>query len=69
LMTGTQLAEAVLKINPALPVILMSGLETTNIEAKAKQAGVQRIINKPIVIKEIAVLIRELLNSQDLVHN
>ena len=47
----------------------MSGLETTNIEAKAKQAGVQRIINKPIVIKEIAVLIRELLNSQDLVHN
>jgi PAS domain S-box-containing protein len=69
LMTGTQLAEAVLKINPALPVVLMSGLETTNIEAKAKQAGVQRIINKPIVIKEIAVLIRELLNSQDPVHN
>jgi PAS domain S-box-containing protein len=68
-MTGTQLAEAVLKISPALPVILMSGLETTNIEAKAKQAGVQRIINKPIVIKEIAVVIRELLNSQDAVHN
>lgn len=68
-MTGTQLAEAVLKINPALPVILMSGLETTNIEAKAKRAGVQRIINKPIVIKEIAVLIRELLNSRNAVHN
>jgi PAS domain S-box-containing protein len=69
-MTGTQLAEAVLKINPDLPVILMSGLETTNIEAKARRAGVQRIINKPIVIKEIAELIRELLNSQDAdVHN
>ena len=64
-MTGTQLAEAVLKINPDLPVILMSGLETTNIEAKAKRAGVQRIINKPIVIKEIAELIRDLLNEQD----
>lgn len=64
-MTGTQLAEAVLKINPGLPVILMSGLETANIEAKAKRAGVQRIINKPIVIKEIAELIRELLNNQD----
>ena len=64
-MTGTQLAEAVLKINPDLPVILMSGLEATNIEARAKRAGVRRIINKPIVIKEIAELIRELLNSQD----
>ncbi len=62
-MTGTQLAEAVLKINPDLPVILMSGLETTNIEAKAKRVGVRGIINKPIVIKEIAVLIRDLLNN------
>jgi PAS domain S-box-containing protein len=68
-MTGTQLAEAVLKINPHLPVILMSGLETTNIEAKASRAGVRRVINKPIVIKEIAVLIRELLNHQTVADN
>ena len=52
-------------LDPDLPVILMSGLEATNIEARAKRAGVRRIINKPIVIKEIAELIRELLNSQD----
>jgi PAS domain S-box-containing protein len=64
-MTGTQLAEGVLKNNPDLPVILMSGLETTNIEAKAKLAGVRGIINKPIVIKEIAVLIRELLDNRE----
>jgi CheY-like chemotaxis protein len=64
-MTGTQLAEGVLKNNPDLPVILMSGLETTNIEAKAKLAGVRGIINKPIVIKEIAVLIRKLLDNRE----
>jgi PAS domain S-box-containing protein len=62
-MTGTQLAESIFKINPDLPVVLMSGLETTNIEAKAKRVGIRGIINKPIVIKEIAVLIRELLNG------
>jgi PAS domain S-box-containing protein len=63
-MTGTQLAEAVLKDNPDLPVILMSGLETTNIAADAKLVGVRGIINKPIVIKEIAALIRELLDKR-----
>jgi CheY-like chemotaxis protein/two-component sensor histidine kinase len=62
-MTGMQLAEVVLKNKPDLPIILMSGLETTNIEAEAKHLGVRGIINKPIVIKEIAALIRELLDK------
>jgi PAS domain S-box-containing protein len=62
-MTGMQLAEAVLNNNPALPIVIMSGLETTNIEAEAKLLGVRGIINKPIVIKEIAALIRELLDK------
>jgi PAS domain S-box-containing protein len=64
-MTGTQLAEAVLENTSDLPIILMSGLETTNIAAEAKMVGVRGIINKPIVIKEIAALIRELLDNRE----
>ena len=63
-MTGTQLAKSALEANPGLPVILMSGLETVNIEAEAKLAGIKGFISKPIVIKEIAVLIRELLDGK-----
>ncbi len=63
-MTGTQLAKSALETNPGLPVILVSGLETVNIEAEAKTAGVKGFISKPLVIKEIAVLIRELLDGK-----
>jgi len=63
-MTGTQLAKSALEANPGLPVILMSGLETVNIAAEAKLAGIKGFICKPIVIKEIAVLIRELLDGE-----
>jgi len=62
-MTGTQLAESALKAKPDLPVILMSGLEAMNIEAEVKLAGIKGFICKPIVIKEIAALIRKLLDS------
>jgi len=63
-MTGTQLAKSALEANPGLPIILMSGLETANIQAEAKLAGIKGFISKPIVIKEIAVLIRELLDGK-----
>jgi two-component system cell cycle sensor histidine kinase/response regulator CckA len=63
-MTGTQLAESALKANPRLPVILMSGLEAVNIEAEVKLSGIKGFICKPIVIKEIAALIRDLLDGK-----
>jgi PAS domain S-box-containing protein len=62
-MTGTQLAASALKAKPDLPIILMSGLEAMNIEAEVKSAGIKGFICKPIVIKEIAVLIRQLLDN------
>ncbi len=63
IMTGSQLAESALNVKPDLPVILMSGLEAVNIESEAKLAGIKGFICKPIVIKEIASLIRELLDT------
>ena len=61
-MTGAQLARFVREINPDMPVILMSGLEAGNLEAEAQLAGISGCLCKPINIKEIAVMIRGLLD-------
>ena len=62
-MTGAQLARFVREINPDMPVILMSGLEVANLEAEAGLAGVSGCLCKPINIKEIAIMVRELLDG------
>jgi PAS domain S-box-containing protein len=61
-MTGAQLAKFVLEINPNLPVILMSGIESMNLESEAKHVGVSGFLGKPVNIREIAVLVRQLLD-------
>jgi PAS domain S-box-containing protein len=63
-MTGAQLAKSVLEINPDLPVILMSGIESMNLETEAKQVGVIGFLGKPVNIKEIALLVRQLLDAR-----
>jgi DNA-binding NtrC family response regulator len=62
-MTGAQLAKSVLEINADLPVILMSGIESMNLETEAKQVGVSGFLGKPVNIREIAVLVRQLLDT------
>jgi len=58
-MTGMDLAKAVLKIKPDFPVILSSGLD----EEMVKEAGVKAFLSKTAGKREMASLIRRVLEE------
>lgn len=62
-MTGRDLAEELLKINPALPIILCTGFSEAITEEAAKHLGIQAFILKPIVMGELAETMRRVLDS------
>ena len=63
-MTGKELAAEMLKIRPGLPIILCTGFSEIITEEAAKQAGIQAFIMKPIIMKELADTIRQILDPQ-----
>jgi PAS domain S-box-containing protein len=62
-MTGKELAVALLKINPELPIILCTGFSETITEDAAKRIGIQAFILKPIVMSDLAQTMRKVLDS------
>ena len=64
-MTGVELAEEMLRIRPDIPIVLYTGYIDEVIEKKAKDIGIKKIIKKPLVNKELAKVIREILDSQE----
>ena len=53
-LTGTELAAAVRRLRPALPVVLMSGYVSAALLARAKDAGVSEVVGKPLASGDIA---------------
>ena len=62
-MTGKELATAILKINPELPIILCTGFSETISEEAAKHIDIQAFILKPIVMNELAETMRKVLDG------
>jgi PAS domain S-box-containing protein len=62
-MIGTQLARAILEINPNQRIILVSGLEAAITKEEARQFGIGSFIRKPVILKEIAAVVRETLDG------
>lgn len=62
-MPGSDLARRMLQIRPALPIILCTGYSSQITEEKAKVLGIRAFIYKPLVRKNIAALIRKVLDS------
>lgn len=63
-MTGVELAEELLKIRPDLPIILCTGFSSIVTEEKVKSMGVKELVYKPLAKKELALLIRKVLNNE-----
>ncbi len=62
-MTGDTLAKKMIKIRPDIPVILCTGFsEKINGEASIKM-GIKKYIEKPIKLKQIAKMIRDVLDD------
>lgn len=62
-MTGKELATAILKINPGIPIILCTGFSETITEEAAKRIGIQAFILKPIVMSDLAETMRMVLDG------
>ena len=53
-MTGSELAEAIHKIRPDIPIVLMSGFTSAALASRARDAGVLEVLAKPLVARDIA---------------
>ena len=63
-MTGTELAEEALKIRPDIPIILCTGYSSLISEEKAGEIGIKRFLFKPLDKKEIAGIVRKVLDEK-----
>jgi CheY-like chemotaxis protein len=64
-MTGIELSRKLLKIRPDIPIILCTGLTKTTISQESKDAGISEFVMKPIIMKDLAVLIRDVLKKSN----
>ena len=53
-MTGSELARAIRAIRADLPIVLMSGVVSPALSARARDIGVIDVIAKPLVSRDIA---------------
>lgn len=60
-MTGIELSRKLLKIRADIPIILCTGLTKTTICQEAKDVGISEFVMKPIIMKDLAVLIWNVL--------
>jgi CheY-like chemotaxis protein len=62
-MTGDELAAALIKIRPDLPVILCTGYSNKISEDIAAEIGIRALVYKPVVKKDLAQQVRDVLDG------
>ncbi len=62
-MTGVRLSEKLKEIRPDIPVVICTGHSALIDEEKAKSLGIDGYVMKPIVIRDIAIAIRKVLDE------
>ncbi len=65
-MTGMDLAEALLKVRPDIPIILCTGFSEQIDEEKSRKAGIRAFLMKPIGIADMARVIRQVLGKKNI---
>ncbi|MFA5903898.1 MAG: PAS domain S-box protein [Desulfobacula sp.] len=61
-MPGDKLAVELIRIRPDIPILLCTGFSESMTEDKIKNIGVRGIVLKPIIMKDLARKIREVLD-------
>ena len=62
-MTGDEFATELMRIRPEIPIILCTGFSERITEEKAKRMGIRKFIMKPLVMRELAEAVREVLDA------
>jgi PAS domain S-box-containing protein len=61
--SGLDVAESLLKLNPGLPIILVSGNPGVIPESEARRLGVREILSKPINASDLMRMLARVLNA------
>ncbi|MBF0531137.1 MAG: response regulator, partial [Deltaproteobacteria bacterium] len=64
-MTGIELARAAMKIRPDIPIILCTGFSQQVSAEMALGMGIKRFLMKPLVLREVAEVIRVVLDNKN----
>jgi CheY-like chemotaxis protein len=64
-MTGLQLARELQSLQPGLPVILLTGFSESIEDLDLNEIGISALLMKPFVRKDIARVIRDVLDKKD----
>ncbi len=64
-LRGSELARAILKINPAIPIILCTGFSSVISKEEALAAGIKKFVVKPTKRHELVTAIRTVLDEQE----
>ncbi|MBL7174610.1 MAG: response regulator [Desulfobacteraceae bacterium] len=67
-MTGLDLSKTLMQIRSDIPIILCSDFNEVISEEKAAVMGIKALAMKPLVISEIAVIIRGVLDGERVIH-
>ncbi|MCI5149842.1 MAG: response regulator, partial [Candidatus Electrothrix sp. MAN1_4] len=62
-LTGADLARALLKLRPDLPIILCTGYTAVLSEHEALQLGIKKYVIKPLSTRRLAKIVREVLDE------
>ena len=63
-MTGEKLAKELLNIRPDIPIILFTGYSRHISEEKVRGMGISAFVMKPIIMRDLANVIREALDKK-----
>jgi PAS domain S-box-containing protein len=65
-LTGTELAQAVRKLQPAIPILLMTGYSGGKLIRHAAESGVTQVLRKPLRRRDLAESLARVLNTRSL---
>lgn len=62
-MTGLELVRRLRRLSPELPVIMCTGFYDEDVRRKAEAVGIRHCLSKPVVRRDLARAIRDLLDK------
>ena len=62
-MTGERLAKELMQVRPDIPIILCTGFSERITEEKAKGMGIREFVMKPLVMRDLANTVRQVLDE------
>ena len=62
-MSGEKLAKEIMKIRAGIPIVLCTGYSELMTEGKAEEMGIRGFVMKPLVLRELAKIVRAALDG------